>query len=78
MQRRGPNAVRRALSYPLSRVGTTGKSRSHAKRQEGEQGEGWSLTQRREDAKRTGIQGFVMRWDGGFLVGYLSADCFAS
>ena len=29
------------------------------------------LTQRREDAKRTGIQGFVMRWDGGFF-GWLS------
>jgi hypothetical protein len=40
MQRRGPNAVRSALSYPLSRGGTTGKSRSHAKTQEDEEGGG--------------------------------------
>ena len=30
------------------------------------------LTQRREDAKRTGIQGFVMRSDGGVFGWFFS------
>ena len=58
MQRRGPNAVRRALSYPLSRVGTTGKSRSHAKRQEGEEGGEYrshAKTRRRKEDRDPGI-----------------------
>ncbi len=87
MQRRDPNAVRRPLSYPLSRGGTTAKWRSHAKKQRRKEDWGWESNRwahakkqrRKEDRDGMGWDG--MEWEskprrspvGSAVVGFNGA-----